>query len=128
MHNRSSIRSATGIRKRVFLLLLAVFIPLLLLQAFTFYRWYQTRKATEMQANLELARAVGKNFETFLRGLVRSEEGVGLALAAFPDDDRSGSQSYPGQISGQHSRNPQRHVDESRRACRCRQLSSPHRL
>jgi PAS domain S-box-containing protein len=71
-----------GIRKRVFLLLPIVFVPLLLLEAFTFYEWYQDRLAAEIQANLELARAVAKNFETFLQDVVHSEMAVGLALTS----------------------------------------------
>ena len=34
-----------GIRKTILLLLLSVFVPLLFLQAFTFYSWYRERKA-----------------------------------------------------------------------------------
>ena len=71
-----------GIRRRMYLLLLVVFIPLILLEAFIYSNWFEIRKRTEMQANLELARAVAKSFEAFLDGLVRNELSVGLALTA----------------------------------------------
>jgi PAS domain S-box-containing protein len=80
-----------GIRSRIFILLLILFVPLLLLQSTAFYKWYLDSKETEMQANLELARSVAKNFETFLGGLLRGELGTGLAITAslpMADQDR----------------------------------------
>lgn len=64
------------------MLLFVVFVPLLLLETFIYSMWFQIQKQSEMQANLELARAVGKNFETFLDSLIRNELAVGLALTA----------------------------------------------
>jgi PAS domain S-box-containing protein len=80
MKNPFNIKSEMAIKKRVFLLLLIVFVPFLLLETHVFYNWYQKRKDMEMQANLELARAVAINFETFLQGLIRDELAIGLAL------------------------------------------------
>ena len=91
MRHPFSIGSKTGIRKRVYFLLFVVFVPILLLEGFIYFKWFQTHKQKEMQANLELARAVGMNFETFLNGLVRNELAVGLALTAsqsLTDRDR----------------------------------------
>jgi PAS domain S-box-containing protein len=82
MKNPFSRYSEMGIRKRVFLPLIVVFVPLLLLEAFIYFQWFRVHKETEVQANLELARAVAKNFEAFLQGLIRNELAVGLALTA----------------------------------------------
>jgi hypothetical protein len=87
----SGNRSDTTIKKRLILLLLIVFVPFLLLEAHVFYNWFQKRKGMEMQANLELARAVAVNFETFLQGLIRDELALGLALTGsqpISDKDR----------------------------------------
>ncbi|MBP7529502.1 MAG: response regulator [Syntrophorhabdaceae bacterium] len=82
-------RAHMGIRKRLFLLLVVVFVSVLLLETFIFYNWYRDRKEAEMQANLELARATGKNFETFLQGLVHTELVAGQAIASSrPITDR----------------------------------------
>jgi PAS domain S-box-containing protein len=91
MKNPFSLRSEMAIKKRVFLLLLIVFVPFLLLEVHVFYNWFQKRKGMEMQANLELARAVAINFETFLQGLIRDELALGLALTGsqpLSDKDR----------------------------------------
>jgi PAS domain S-box-containing protein len=91
MNNPFSARSAMGIRKRVFSVLIIILVPFLLLEAFFFYKWFDTRKEVEMQANLELARAAAINFETFLQGLIRDELAVGLALTSYsqlPDEYR----------------------------------------
>lgn len=71
-----------GIRERVFALLLIIFIPFLLLEIQVYSKWFQERKEFEKQANLELARSVAKNFETFLQGVVSDELAVGLAITA----------------------------------------------
>jgi PAS domain S-box-containing protein len=80
VRNPFNIRSEMAVKKRMFLLLLIVFVPFLLLETNVFYNWFQKRKGMEMQANLELARAVALNFETFLQGLIRDELAIGLAL------------------------------------------------
>ena len=84
MKNPFSIRSQMGIRKRVFLLLLVIFVPLLLLQAFTFYRWYRESKEAEMQANLELARTVSKTFAAFINDVLHTQHAIGLAATSSP--------------------------------------------
>jgi PAS domain S-box-containing protein len=79
-----NIRSRMGIRKGVFLLLLIVFIPLFLIQAFTYYKWFNMREETEMQSNLELARTVGKTFESFIHDVLSNEIIIGLAATVPP--------------------------------------------
>ncbi len=73
--------SLQGIQGRLFLLIVIVLIPLLLLEAIMYYARFEGRKTEELQANLELARAFAKHFETFLQGLLRNELAVGLSLA-----------------------------------------------
>ncbi len=73
-----------GIRKTILLLLLSVFVPLLFLQAFTFYSWYRERKQTEMRSNAEIARTVAKSFETFVFDVIRTEAAIGKAATVKP--------------------------------------------
>jgi PAS domain S-box-containing protein len=83
--------SLKGIRGKLLLLLLIVLLPALLIEAFVFYRWFEARKSVELQANLEVARAVGRTFDAFLQGLIHNELTVGLALTAshpMTDEDR----------------------------------------
>jgi hypothetical protein len=67
--------SLNGIRGRLLLLLLIVLIPVLLIEAFTFYRSFESRKSEEFQANLEVARGAAKSFDTFIQDLVHIVEG-----------------------------------------------------
>ena len=73
-----------GIRKTILLLLLSVFVPLLFLQAFTFYSWYRERKQTEMRSNAEIARTVAKSFEAFVFDVIRTEAAIGKAATVRP--------------------------------------------
>jgi light-regulated signal transduction histidine kinase (bacteriophytochrome) len=72
-----------GIRGKVFFLIV-VFVPLLLLQGFTFYNWYRESKEAEMQANLELARTVSKTFDAFINDVLHTQLAIGLAATASP--------------------------------------------
>jgi diguanylate cyclase (GGDEF)-like protein len=73
-----------GIQKRLLLFPLFVLIPLLLVQGFTYYEWFQERKAAEMRANLELARTVAKTFDAFVKEVLRTELAIGMAATASP--------------------------------------------
>ena len=66
------------------MLLLVVFVPLFLLQTFTFYKWYEERKEAQMQANLELARTVAKTFDAFVADMLHLELNIGMAAIASP--------------------------------------------
>ena len=68
------------IQGRLILLLLAIFIPLLLIQVYVHHDRVETQRAIELQANLEIARAVGKAFDAFIQNLVHQEASIGLAL------------------------------------------------
>ena len=71
-----------GIRDRLILLLVIVLVPVLLIQAFIHRRTFETRMSEELRANLEVARAVAKNFDTLIQDNFHSELVVGLALTA----------------------------------------------
>lgn len=84
MSNPFSLGCEMGIRKRVFFLLVVVFVPLLFLHGFTFYRWYRESKKAEIQANLELARTVSKTFDSFINDVLHTQLAIGLAATASP--------------------------------------------
>ena len=73
-----------GIRGRLILLLLIVIVPILLTEALVYSRRFQGLKNAELQANLELARAAAKTFETFVQGVLHTELSIGVALTASP--------------------------------------------
>jgi PAS domain S-box-containing protein len=75
-------RFPQGIQGRLILLLCTLLIPTLLIQIYIYYDRFQTRRTEELQANLELARAVAKNFETFVKDTLHQELSIGLALAS----------------------------------------------
>jgi PAS domain S-box-containing protein len=80
-----------GIRGKLFLPLLIVLVPALLIEAFVFYRWFEARKGEELEANLEVARAVARTFDAFLHGLIDNELTAGMALTSsqpMTDQDR----------------------------------------
>ncbi|MCL5737018.1 MAG: PAS domain S-box protein [Actinobacteria bacterium] len=63
----------------VFVLLIA-FLPMLLLQLYTFYDRYGDRRAQESLADLEIARAVASAFDVYLRDVLRHEFVLGKAI------------------------------------------------
>ena len=71
-----------SIQSRLILLLLLVLIPVLGIQAYLYYTLFQARRASELQANLEIARAVGKTFERFVKDVLHQELAIGLALTS----------------------------------------------
>lgn len=72
-----------GIQGQIILVLLVSLVPTLLIQGYVFNRWYETRRNDELQANLQLARAMAKTFEGFVRDVVQQEYAVGRAIASF---------------------------------------------
>jgi PAS domain S-box-containing protein len=80
-----------SIQGNLILLLLLMLIPTIFIQAYIYHDQSQTRRAEELQANLEVARAAAENFESFVRDILHSEWVVGLALTAaqpITDEDR----------------------------------------
>jgi signal transduction histidine kinase len=75
-------KQGRSIQSRLILLLLFILIPVLAVQAYMYYDNYQTRKASELQANLEVARAVAKAFESFVQDVVHHELVIGRAITS----------------------------------------------
>jgi PAS domain S-box-containing protein len=77
-------KTLKGIRGRLFMLLIIVLVPVLLVEAVIYYQRYETRKAEELQVNLELARSVSRLFEAFLADIFHTQLAIGLAAKASP--------------------------------------------
>ena len=73
-----------SIQGNLILLLLLLLIPTILFRIYIHHQQSQTRRAEELQANLEVARATAKNFESFVRDIIHTESIIGLALTATP--------------------------------------------
>ncbi len=71
-----------SIQSRLVLLLLCTLIPVLAIQAYMYYDNFQFRRASELQANLEIARAVAKTFESFIQDVVHQELQIGVAITS----------------------------------------------
>ncbi len=79
-----------SIQSRLLILLLIVLIPILLIHALIYYDRFNTRRETELRANVELANATGKAFEAYVDGILRQELGLGLTATAstpLPSED-----------------------------------------
>src|ERR671925_690275 len=66
-------RLPRSIQGTLLLLLLVALVPVLLVQAGIYYNSFKTRRAQELQANLELARAVAATFEAYVQDILRQE-------------------------------------------------------
>jgi PAS domain S-box-containing protein len=64
------------------MLLLFILIPVLVIQAYIYYANYQARRASALLANLEIARAVAKSFESFVKDVIHQELAIGLAITS----------------------------------------------
>ena len=81
----------SGIQGYLIGLILLALIPVLLSHVYFSYDRYRQRKGDLIQANLDIARVVAKNFETFIESVLRSERVAGLAFASrqpIADEDR----------------------------------------
>ena len=74
-------RSPAGMRRLLSRLILVVLVPLLLVQAGIYVRWYYSRLADEQQANLEMARAAAAIFDGNIDDVRRQEWAIGQTLA-----------------------------------------------
>ena len=54
------------IQGQLILVALVTLVPILLVQAYVFREWYETRRNVELQANLQVARAAAKAFDNFV--------------------------------------------------------------
>lgn len=83
------------IKGQLFLLLFAVLIPVILVQLLIYHDRLNTRRTKEMEANLEMARAIGKAFDRFTKEILKQEFAVGLALSpSLPPTSPEASQLF----------------------------------
>jgi PAS domain S-box-containing protein len=73
-----------SIKARLFLPLLVLFLPVFLLEAYFYYDRFANRRAQELQANLEFARAVGAAFNGLVQDILRQELAIAAAATALP--------------------------------------------
>jgi signal transduction histidine kinase len=74
---------------RLNLLVAVTLIPMILVQALVFWYWYETRRDTVYEANLELARHFGLAFERYVEDLARNQQIIGEAVFLAPESERS---------------------------------------
>lgn len=82
LQDSSRSRFWQRIQGKLVLLLLVLLLPMLLIQGYTLYDRFQIDRTAELRANLELARAVAKGFETFVQDILQQELIIGLALTS----------------------------------------------
>ena len=78
----SGRRLFRGIQSRLILLLLTLVIPAVFMQAYIYNERFETRRAEELQANLEIARALAKTFRAFLQDVLSDELLIGHAFTS----------------------------------------------
>ncbi|MFZ3044899.1 MAG: cache domain-containing protein, partial [Desulfatirhabdiaceae bacterium] len=78
----SKDRAFSSIQGRLVSLLLLVLVPILVAQAYFRYDRYQSSRKVESVANLELARATAKAFDTFVQDVLHQELAIGLAFTS----------------------------------------------
>src|SRR5271169_201080 len=71
-----------SIQGKLILLLVILIIPNFFILTYMYYDRFQSRRAEELQANLELARALSMNFETFFQDILIDELLIGTALTS----------------------------------------------
>ena len=98
---------ATGKRKpgrhrsvRAILLarLFVVLVPIVLLQAWVYLHDYRAKRDAELQANLEIARAVAASFDAFLDDLAHEEKAVGQGLLLLAPFSKQQANWYLAQV------------------------------
>ena len=67
-------------RGMLLLLVLAVLLPLLLVQAGIYLAWYYNRWSEQEMATLDTAREAAATFEAYIRDVRRQESAIGAAL------------------------------------------------
>jgi len=81
---RPTLRAFPGtVGRALLLLILIVLLPLLAAQAVIYYVWFQSQRAAELNANLEVAHSVAAAFEAFVEGLHRHQLALGVTLLNF---------------------------------------------
>jgi len=70
------------IQGKLILLLILLFIPTLLIQAYVYQERFKASRAEQLQANLEIARAVAKAFDSFVQDVLHQELSIGIAFTS----------------------------------------------
>ena len=83
---------ASTIQARLFFLLLAMLIPVLLIEAFLYFHRFQTERIHELQANLQMARAVGEMFDGYIQDVLNQEVAIGAVLSSPKELSPEGAQ------------------------------------
>jgi len=78
---RAQIGFPQSIRGNLILILCILLIPTLMIQIYTYHEKFESHRADKLQGNLEIARAVGKTFETFVQDLFSDELIIGMACS-----------------------------------------------
>jgi PAS domain S-box-containing protein len=79
---RRRIGLSNTIQGKLLLLLFVTFISMLIIQAIFILDQFRTQRANELQANLEVARAVGGAFEQFVHNIIDQELAIGIHLSS----------------------------------------------
>ncbi|MBI2865500.1 MAG: PAS domain S-box protein [Chloroflexi bacterium] len=74
------------IRGTLLLLLIAVLVPVLLVQAVIYYNRFEARRDLELQSNLELARAIAVTFESYIGDIRHDGLEIGITVLSLPTD------------------------------------------
>jgi signal transduction histidine kinase len=80
----------TGIQQRLYLLIGLALLPVLLLIGWIYYQRYDTRRAYELQTQVEVAQGVATTFTAYLEGVRQQNHAVGqsiLALSPYPEEE-----------------------------------------
>ncbi len=88
LQDKGPVRASMGIRARLFLLFLIILLPILVIETYIYYQRFQNQKGNELQANLEVARAVARTFDAFVADILHTELAIGLAATASPSPSK----------------------------------------
>lgn len=69
-----------SIKKKLFLLIAAIIIPILMVEAFIYYQRFERRRNEELQANTEIAHSVAGTFSLFIKDILHEELAVGISI------------------------------------------------
>ena len=72
-----------GVQTGLIFLLLLVLVPVLAVQVVVRYREFRGERQQELQANLEIARAVAETFDAFVDDVLHQELAIGLAVTSL---------------------------------------------
>ena len=72
-----------GVQTGLIFLLLLVLVPVLAVQVVVRYREFRGERRQELQANLEIARAVAETFDAFVDDVLHQELAIGLAITSL---------------------------------------------